>query len=136
MKVLITGVNGFIGSNINNRLKDKHEILGVSQSKTSNVCDQYIQCDLTDKEALEEVIKKHNDIDVIVHCAALAHNKGNDLSRERFMKVNYGVTQDLVDLSNKYLNLKKFIFLSTMVKEWIKVFILKQMSVFQSHLMQ
>nr|WP_294572370.1 NAD-dependent epimerase/dehydratase family protein [uncultured Romboutsia sp.] len=113
MKVLITGVNGFIGSNINNRLKDKHEILGVSQSKTSNVCDQYIQCDLTDKEALEEVIKKHNDIDVIVHCAALAHNKGNDLSRERFMKVNYGVTQDLVDLSNKYLNLKKFIFLST-----------------------
>ena len=113
MKVLITGVNGFIGSNINNGLKYKHEILGVSQSKTSKVCDQYIQCDLTDKEALEEVIKKHNDIDVIVHCAALAHNKGNDLSRERFMKVNYGVTQDLVDLSNKYLNLKKFIFLST-----------------------
>lgn len=113
MKVLITGVNGFIGSNINNGLKDKHEILGVSQSKTSNVCDQYIQCDLTDKEALEEVIKNHNDIDVIVHCAALAHNKGNDLSRDRFMKVNYGVTQDLVDLSNKYLNLKKFIFLST-----------------------
>lgn len=113
MKVLITGVNGFIGSNINNGLKYKHEILGVSQSKTSKICDQYIQCDLTDKEALEEVIKNHNDIDVIVHCAALAHNKGNDLSRERFMKVNYGVTQDLVDLSNKYLNLKKFIFLST-----------------------
>lgn len=113
MKVLITGVNGFIGSNINNGLKDKHEILGVSQSKTSKVCDQYIQCDLTDKKALEKVIKKHSDIDVIVHCAALAHNKGNDLSRDRFMKVNYGVTQDLVDLSNKYLNLKRFIFLST-----------------------
>lgn len=113
MKVLITGVNGFIGSNINNGLKDKYEILGISQSKNSKVCDQYIQCDLTDKEALEEVIKKHSDIDVIVHCAALAHNKGNDLSRERFMKVNYGITQDLVDLSNKYLNLKKFIFLST-----------------------
>lgn len=113
MKVLITGVNGFIGSNINNGLKDKYEILGISQSKNSKVCDQYIQCDLTDKEALEKVIKKHSDIDVIVHCAALAHNKGNDLSRERFMKVNYGVTQDLVDLSNKYLNLKKFIFLST-----------------------
>ena len=113
MKVLITGVNGFIGSNINYGLKDKHNILGVSQSKNSKVCDKYIQCDLTDKEALEKVIKKHSDIDVIVHCAALAHNKGNDLSKDRFMKVNYGVTQDLVDLSNKYLNLKKFIFLST-----------------------
>lgn len=113
MKVLITGVNGFIGSHIYNQLKYKHEILGISQSKTSKVCDRYIQCDLTDKEAIEKVINENSDIDVIVHCAALAHNKGDDLSRDRFMKVNYGVTKDLVDLSNKHLNLKKFIFLST-----------------------
>lgn len=113
MKVLITGVNGFIGSNIYNKLKNNHEMLGISKSKTSKVCDKYIQCDLTDRQALEEIIKGNRDIDVIVHCAALAHNKGNDLSRDRFMKVNYGVTQDLVDLSNKYLNVKKFIFLST-----------------------
>lgn len=113
MKVLITGVNGFIGSNIHNELKDKHEVLGISQSKSSKICNQYVQCDLTDKQALEDVIKKHNDIDVIVHCAALAHNKGNDLSKDRFMKVNYGVTQDLVGLSNKHLNLKQFVFLST-----------------------
>lgn len=113
MKVLITGVNGFIGSNIYIELKNKHDIIGVSKSKTSKICNKYISCDLTDKNALEEVIKKHNDIEVIIHCAALAHNKGNDLSKERFMKVNYGVTKDLVDLSNKYLNVKKFIFLST-----------------------
>lgn len=113
MKVLLTGVNGCIGSNIYKELRSKHEIVGISQSKISKVCNQYISCDLTDKEALEEIIKKHNDIDVIVHCAALAHNKGNDLSKERFMKVNYGATKDLVDLSNKYLNLKQFIFLST-----------------------
>lgn len=113
MKVLITGVNGFIGSNIYKELKSKHEIIGISQSKTSKVCNQYISCDLTDKDALEVVLKKHSDIEVIVHCAALAHNKGNDLSRDRFMKVNYGATKDLVDLSNKYLSLKQFIFLST-----------------------
>lgn len=113
MKVLITGVNGFIGSNIYNGLKDNHEILGISQSKKSNKCDNYICCDLTDKENLEKVIKEHRDIDVIVHCAALAHNKGNDLSKERFMKVNYEVTKYLVDISNEYLKLKHFIFLST-----------------------
>ncbi|MGL5692517.1 MAG: NAD-dependent epimerase/dehydratase family protein [Peptostreptococcaceae bacterium] len=113
MKILLTGVNGFIGSNIYKSLESKHEILGISQSKTSKVCNQYISCDLTDREKLEAVIKKHNDIDVIVHCAALAHNKGNDLSFDRFQKVNYGVTKDLVDLSNEYLNLKQFIFLST-----------------------
>lgn len=113
MKILITGVNGFIGSNIYNGLKDNHEILGISKSKRSNKCDNYICCDLTDKENLEEVISEHRDIDVIVHCAALAHNKGNDLSKERFMKVNYEVTKYLVDISNEYLKLKHFIFLST-----------------------
>lgn len=113
MKILITGVNGFIGSNIYNGLKDKHEILGISQSKKSNKCDNYICCDLTDKEHLEKFISENKDIDVIVHCAALAHNKGNDLSKERFMKVNYEVTKYLVDLSNEYLKLKHFIFLST-----------------------
>lgn len=113
MKVLITGVNGFIGSNIYNGLKDEHNILGISQSSSSKVCDQYIPCDLTDKKKLEIVMKEHDDIDIIIHCAALAHNKGNDLSKDRFMKVNYEVTKDLVDLSNIYLSLKQFIFLST-----------------------
>ncbi|WP_270504551.1 NAD-dependent epimerase/dehydratase family protein [Paraclostridium sordellii] len=113
MKVLITGVNGFIGSNIYEGLKDEFDVLGISQSSESKICKNYISCDLTDKDKLEEVIKSNNDIDIIIHCAALAHNKGNDLSKDRFMKVNYEVSKDLVDLSNKYLNLKKFIFLST-----------------------
>ncbi|CEN23772.1 nucleoside-diphosphate-sugar epimerase [[Clostridium] sordellii] len=113
MKVLITGVNGFIGSNIYEGLKDEFDVLGISQSSESKICKNYISCDLTDKDKLEEVIKSNNDIDIIIHCAALAHNKGNDLSKDRFMKVNYEVSKDLVDLSNKYLSLKKFIFLST-----------------------
>ena len=113
MKILITGVNGFIGSNIYKELNYKYDILGISQSEKSKICKNYISCDLTNKEKLEEVIKSNSDIGVIIHCAALAHNKGNDLSKDRFMKVNYEVTADLVDLSNKYLNLKKFVFLST-----------------------
>ncbi|CEK32851.1 nucleoside-diphosphate-sugar epimerase,dTDP-glucose 4,6-dehydratase,ADP-L-glycero-D-mannoheptose-6-epimerase,ADP-glyceromanno-heptose 6-epimerase,NAD dependent epimerase/dehydratase family [[Clostridium] sordellii] len=113
MKVLITGVNGFIGSNIYEGLKDEFDVLGISQSSESKICKNYISCDLTDKDKLEEVIESNNDIDIIIHCAALAHNKGNDLSKDRFMKVNYEVSKDLVDLSNKYLSLKKFIFLST-----------------------
>ena len=113
MKVLITGVNGFIGSHIYEGLKKKYNVVGISRSKTSDICNQYISCDLTDRDSLEEIIKSNSDIDIIVHCAALAHNKGNDLSFDKFQKVNFEVTKDLVDLSNKYLNLNQFIFLST-----------------------
>ena len=113
MKVLITGVNGFIGSHIYEGLKKKYDVIGISRSKTSDICNQYISCDLTDRDSLEEIIKSNSDIDIIIHCAALAHNKGNNLSFDKFQKVNFEVTKDLVDLSNKYLNLNQFIFLST-----------------------
>lgn len=113
MKILLTGVNGFIGSNIYNDLKNKYEFIGLSKSEKSHICDNYISCDLTDKENLEKVFKENPDIETIIHSAAIAHNKGNDLSKENFMKVNYESTKYLVDFSNKYLNLDKFIFLST-----------------------
>lgn len=113
MKILLTGINGFIGSNIYNDLKNKYEFIGLSKSEKSNICDNYISCDLTDKENVEKVFKENPDIEIIIHSAAIAHNKGNDLSKENFMKVNYEATKYLVDFSNKYLNLDKFIFLST-----------------------
>ena len=64
-------------------------------------------------ESMEKVFKENSDIEVVIHCAALAHNKGDDLSRERFIKINYDGTKNLVDMCNKFLKLKSFIFLST-----------------------
>ena len=49
MKILLTGVNGFIGSNIYNELKNKHDIFGISQQSSSKVCDNYVCCDLMDR---------------------------------------------------------------------------------------
>ncbi|WP_040194951.1 NAD-dependent epimerase/dehydratase family protein [Clostridium culturomicium] len=113
MKILITGVYGIVGSYLCNELKKNHEIVGSGRRKEYNGCGKYYSCDITDKEQLKKVIKENKDLDIIIHCAALAHNKGNDLSKERFMKVNYEATKDLVDLSNEYLKLKNFVFVST-----------------------
>lgn len=113
MKILITGVCGNIGSFLCNELKAKHEIIGLDMASNYDKCNKYYSCDITDKKQIEDVIKENEDLDIIVHCAALAHNKGNDLSRERFMKVNYEATKYFVDLSNEYLKLKNFIFIST-----------------------
>ena len=113
MKILITGVYGTVGSYLCNKLKDKHEVIGIGRRENYDGCHKYYSCDITDKAQVENVIKENIDLDIIIHCAALAHNKGNDLSKERFMKVNFEATKYFVDLSNKYLNLKNFIFIST-----------------------
>lgn len=113
MKVLITGVYGIVGSYLCKELKKNHEIVGIGRRKEYDGCDKYYACDITNKNELKKVIEENKDFDIIIHCAALAHNKGNDLSKERFMKVNYEATKYLVDLSNKYLKLKDFVFIST-----------------------
>lgn len=113
MKILITGVYGIVGSELLKELEENHEILGIGKREKYDSCSHYIQCDLSNAEELEKIFSQNRDIEAIVHCAALAHNKGNDLSYNKFEEVNYGGTVNLVDLSNKYLNLKKFIFLST-----------------------
>lgn len=113
MKILITGVYGIVGSYLCDKLKNNHEIIGVGRRKKFDGCHKYYSCDITKIEEIKNVFLENNDIDVIIHCAALAHNKGNDLSFDRFIKVNYEATKYLIDLSNEYLNLKNFIFIST-----------------------
>lgn len=113
MKILITGAYGIIGSYLCKNLKEKNKIIGIGRREEFNECYKYYSCDITNKTKVEKILTENNDIDIIIHCAALAHNKGNDLSFDKFMKVNYEATKYLVDLSNKYLNLKNFIFIST-----------------------
>ncbi|MGL5295862.1 MAG: NAD-dependent epimerase/dehydratase family protein, partial [Culicoidibacterales bacterium] len=112
MKVLITGVNGFIGSHILEKIQPMHDVLGTSIEAIGKSA-EYVTCDISDSQAIHQMLQKHTDIEAIIHCAAIAHNKGDDLSRDRFMQVNYQAVADLVDSSNQYLQLKQFIFLST-----------------------
>jgi nucleoside-diphosphate-sugar epimerase len=113
MKILITGVYGIVGSYLCEKLKQNHEVIGIGRRKEYDKCDKYYSCDITDKAQIENVLKENKDLDIIVHCAALAHNKGDDLSKDKFMKVNYEASKYLSDLSSKLLNLKNFVFIST-----------------------
>ena len=114
MKILITGVYGIIGSYLCEKLRNEgFYVVGIGRKDKYNGCDKYYCCDIINIESIEKVFKENADIEIVIHCAALAHNKGDDLSRERFIKVNYDGTKNLVDMCNKYLKLKSFIFLST-----------------------
>lgn len=114
MKILITGVYGIIGSYLCQRLKeDGHYIVGIGKREEYEKCHKYYSCDITNYDNVEKVLKENKDIEIIIHAAALAHNKGNDLSKESFIKINYEGTKNLIDISNKFINLKNFVFLST-----------------------
>ena len=71
MKVLVTGVGGQLGFDVMNELaKRGHEGIGSDiLPELTNSEMEYIQMDITDENAVNEIINKVNP-DAVIHCAA------------------------------------------------------------------
>lgn len=106
MKFLITGVHGFVGSNLVSYLKDKNEIYGLDiiSPEKEGVIKTYSWDDL----------KAGNvpAVDAIVHLAGKAHDTKNQAAAEVYFKVNRDLTIDIFDYFLSH-PIKKFIFFST-----------------------
>ena len=112
MKILITGVNGFLGEELSKFFltKKNFKIIGSDISPKKNTKFSFIKCDLTkDFEILENNIKEIKP-DAIIHCAAKIFEERN---KQKIWELNYYSTKKLYDLSKKYKKVKKFIFIST-----------------------
>ena len=76
MKILVTGVAGFLGSHLAERLANmKHEVIGVDNmigGYTDNVPKniKFFNYDCCNLKKMNEIMK---DIHVVYHCAATAH---------------------------------------------------------------
>ena len=106
MKILITGIHGFVGSNLVAALKENHTIYGldiISPIK-EGVSYTYGWDDLD--------IGMVPDVDAIIHLAGKAHDTKNQADAEVYFRVNTGLTQKIFDyfLQSKT---RKFIFFST-----------------------
>ena len=110
MKILITGVHGFVGSNLVKALSKEHTIYGLDiiNPKKEGVRYTFSWDDLETETMIPEV-------DAIIHLAGKAHDVKSDGrgQKEEYMKINCGLTQKIFDWYLAHPTAKKFVFFST-----------------------
>ncbi len=101
--ILVTGAKGMIGSKlVEGLLNVGYEVVGVDR-RDADGCElyHYFKVDLADKERLAEIVA-NNNVDRIIHLAALAHTIGEtNLSWERYKKVNVDCAKNVFDIAGE-----------------------------------
>ncbi len=108
MKILITGVHGFVGSNLVAALKDEHTIYGLDI--ISPIKDGIKYTFSWDYLKQEGGIP---EVDAIIHLAGKAHDTKNEADAEVYFKVNRDLTIKIFDYFCAHPKCKKFVFFST-----------------------
>lgn len=108
MKILITGVHGFVGSNLVSALQKKNTIYGLDIVAPEKEGVKYtFPWDFLDKEG------EIPPVDAIVHLAGKAHDTKNQAAAEVYFKVNRDLTIKIFDYFCSHPEIKKFVFFST-----------------------
>jgi nucleoside-diphosphate-sugar epimerase len=104
MNILITGVHGFVGTNLINALIAQHTIYGLDIifPQKEGVVKTYTWIEL-------ELVQ---DIDVVIHLAGKAHDTKSQTNAQVYFDINTGLTQKIFDWFLKS-EAKKFIFFSS-----------------------
>lgn len=107
MKILVTGVHGFVGSNLVKTLSQEHTIYGLDivSPQKDGVRFTFGWEDLEKKDLIP-------DVDAIIHLAGKAHDTKNQSKADVYFQVNTELTKKIYDyfLASEA---KKFVFFSS-----------------------
>ena len=107
MKVLITGINGFVGRHLSAYLRAKgFEVKGLDITKGSD-----LQGDVSDQDYIFNVLSKES-FDAIIHLAALADIRKTTEDPYNTYKVNCFGTLNLLELASRK-NVERFLYASS-----------------------
>ena len=110
MNILVTGIHGFVGSNLVNALKYNHILYGldiISPAK-EGVIKTFLWKDIESADSIHEL----PHFDAIIHLAGKAHDTKNQSAAQIYFDINTGLTQKIFDFFLKS-SAKKFIFFSS-----------------------
>lgn len=101
-RIVITGVNGIIGSELKKRFIEKgYYIIGIDRTEHQRKEEdggqfEYVKLDITDQDKVGQFFSDLR-FDHLIHCAALVHKNSPDLSFDNFMRINYEGTKNIFD---------------------------------------
>lgn len=112
MRILITGINGFIGHYLGQALVERgHWVCGLGRDKKCVInISKYYSGSVLDKKLAEKATR---DVEVVVHLAALTSHR--DIVENKFetLETNFLGTKNVLDVFLKSKKLKKFFYSST-----------------------
>ncbi len=105
--LLITGIHGFVGTNLVNALKDHYDIYGLDiiSPELDGVIRTFSWNDLENNRIPQ--------VDAIIHLAGKAHDTKNKSAADVYFKVNTDLTKKIFDYFTAHKSIEKFIFFSS-----------------------
>ena len=111
MNILITGIHGFVGSNLVMALKSRHTLYGLDivATEKDGVIKTFSWEDIKPESFSFQNFSK---LDAIIHLAGKAHDTKNQSAAQSYFDINTGLTQKIFDFFLQS-SAKKFIFFSS-----------------------
>lgn len=107
MRVLITGINGNIGTTLHEALKNTYDVYGLDQE--GEFSDRVVSADISNYPELAGVIQKFSPLDAIIH---LAGNPSPSASWEEVLQANIVGTRNVFEAAREF-QVRRVVFASS-----------------------